>query len=1081
MAKRVSLPLKIVLYVLGTLLGLVILALVAFQVILHTSALEKIACKVAASYVDGDVSIGDLDLSLVKNYPDVTVSLEDLLVTYPHDRFDGVAGPEDEGRGEAADTLASIGRLLLTVDARSFLDRHEIDVKEAALVEPRAFLHKYDSLLANWQVIRLPEKDSTKVEKESAISGYSVEKLQIDRPRVVFVDAVSPLAATLAFSDLELKGECRPGSDSIYVDAGLGLTELSAGELIPTLGATFVPTLSALQTDALVSLDVEVDGWIHLDSMSDLPPVRLSLDIPESLFTLAGYVRGARLSLSADAENTDANVKNVDVNDLKVNMDGLDLAASGAADDLLGKDPLLQLEACAKADLGRILKYLPKSLQELFVASGNVDLDVAGSIKKSQLGLYSCSDADISAKLTGDVLLVKDEKDGIECYLEHPDIKLSTMRSAVDSSDSALGLRALVDSVDFDLGESLCAKGRNLMIFAQNASKSINDSSMWHPFAGKVTADQLSLKSGDSLRVWVRNSENRFTVTPYLENGRNFPNLRLDSDNAGILFKNSSAFAAASDASFSAAARMMPKRQRPVRDSLQRRQFVRRELSDSLVVPEFLRERDFRASDIRIDVGQSVKDLLRTWNPAGDIAVGKGFFASPAFPLRTRFSDVAGSFQEDELKIKNIKVTSGTSDVSASADVKGLKRMLTRGFGYVDVDLRLKSERLNVNEILAAFVGGKKDSADLGAIDVEDGADALAAENLIVVDSLDSAGLPESYSLFVLPANVNADVHVDAASVNYADIDVRSFHSDISMRERCLQMLDTRATTDMGSFGLDAFYSTKTKQDITVGFNLKLNDVTADRIIEMIPAVDEYIPMLKSFKGNLNCEMAAASQLDTNMNFLAPTINGMFKIGGTGLVLEDIGSLEKITKVLMFKDKTTGRIDDMTISGVIADSMLEVFPFILSVDRYTLALQGIQNFNKSFDYHASIIKSPLPLKVGVKIYGSDFDNWKYRIGRAKYRTTKVPVFNDAVDNMQGNLVSSIKNIFSKGVERALAEARESKSEIERRKKDLDYNADDEVLDYDEQMQLEQVLIEREIEDESAALAEEIDRMIAQMM
>ena len=101
--------------------------------------------------------------------------------------------------------------------------------------------------------------------------------------------------------------------------------------------------------------------------------------------------------------------------------------------------------------------------------------------------------------------------------------------------------------------------------------------------------------------------------------------------------------------------------------------------------------------------------------------------------------------------------------------------------------------------------------------------------------------------------------------------------------------------------------------------------------------------------------------------------------------------------------------------------MLEVFPFVLSMDRYSLAMSGKQNLDMSYRYHASLIKSPLLIRVGVDVYGQDFDTMKFKIGKPKYKTEKVPVFTTVIDETRINLAESIRNIFEKGVEAAIEE------------------------------------------------------------
>jgi hypothetical protein len=91
----------------------------------------------------------------------------------------------------------------------------------------------------------------------------------------------------------------------------------------------------------------------------------------------------------------------------------------------------------------------------------------------------------------------------------------------------------------------------------------------------------------------------------------------------------------------------------------------------------------------------------------------------------------------------------------------------------------------------------------------------------------------------------------------------------------------------------------------------------------------------------------------------------------------------------------------------------------------------------SYRYHASLIRSPFLIKLGMDVYGSDFDNMKFKIGKAKYKNRNVPVFSTVIDDTKVNLVQSIRNIFDKGIDAAMEENRKMKA-IEAFKKNIGY-------------------------------------------
>ena len=319
-------------------------------------------------------------------------------------------------------------------------------------------------------------------------------------------------------------------------------------------------------------------------------------------------------------------------------------------------------------------------------------------------------------------------------------------------------------------------------------------------------------------------------------------------------------------------------------------------------------------------------------------------------------------------------------------------------------------------------------------------------------------------SLIVIPSNLNAKINIQAQTIRYSDLETSFMSTDLEMRERCLQVTNTLAMTNMGEVFAEGFYSTRTKKDLKAGFDLMLSNITAEKVIRLFPAVDSIIPMLKAFKGLLDCEIAATSSIDTSMNIILPSLNGMIKIDGKNLSLSESRDLDKLRRTLRFKDRDSSYIDAMSVRGIVKEDQLEVFPFILKVDRYTVALDGVQRFDQNFKYHVSALKSPIPFRFGVNL-GGRFDNWKWRLGKAKFKSTKVPLFDEEIDGVRLNLVNAIHNIFTRGVEQAMLQNEKAQEAVEEKKAEIAYSSEEtEDLSAEEQQELESL--------ENAAVEEE---------
>ena len=169
--------------------------------------------------------------------------------------------------------------------------------------------------------------------------------------------------------------------------------------------------------------------------------------------------------------------------------------------------------------------------------------------------------------------------------------------------------------------------------------------------------------------------------------------------------------------------------------------------------------------------------------------------------------------------------------------------------------------------------------------------------------------------------------------------------------------------------------------------------------------------------------------IDTSMNLILPSMDGVLRISGKDLMLNGSHELSRLTGMLMFKNKNNIHIDKMSVSGILQDAILEVFPFVLDVDRYQLAASGWQHLENEFRYHISVLKSPLLTKFGVNAWGPDFDHIRYGLGKAKYRNANVPVYTTQLDAAQYNLVAAIHNIFDVGIEKAMAQNRDAAAQI----------------------------------------------------
>lgn len=198
------------------------------------------------------------------------------------------------------------------------------------------------------------------------------------------------------------------------------------------------------------------------------------------------------------------------------------------------------------------------------------------------------------------------------------------------------------------------------------------------------------------------------------------------------------------------------------------------------------------------------------------------------------------------------------------------------------------------------------------------------------------------------------------------------------------------------------------------GLGLQLEKFNIERFLRLVPAVDSLMPLMRDFSGIINADIAATVDLDSAMNMELPTLDAAVRLSGHDLAFIDPETYRTIGKWLRFRDKADNRIDSMSVQMLVSDNQMQIFPFQFNIDRYTLGVIGSNDLNMNFNYHISVLKSPLPFKFGVNIKGNP-DSYKVRLGGAKYKPGMAAERLDMVDTVRVNLIDQIQNVLRRGV------------------------------------------------------------------
>ncbi|WP_029906847.1 AsmA family protein [Prevotella sp. 10(H)] len=411
----------------------------------------------------------------------------------------------------------------------------------------------------------------------------------------------------------------------------------------------------------------------------------------------------------------------------------------------------------------------------------------------------------------------------------------------------------------------------------------------------------------------------------------------------------------------------------------------------------------FRANQSKLGLGvagfdvhaEKHKDSI--WLPEGTVGFDKLFLSTPHFGLPIRAGKTKVSLEKGDIKLHNAAIRIGKSNITASGAIYKPYRAMKKK-GLLKARLDINSDRIDCNQLINALsIPGDSTNHDF-----------FVENEVLPNDSLSS-----DFRLFVIPENIDFELKTDIKKVTYDKMLFENVHGWAEIKNQAVHLRDLSMRALDAEMKTVMVYKATQAQGYT-GFDFKIKDINVGKLVEFIPSLDTIVPMLRSFKGYVDFDIVAESQLDSLLNIKVPTLKSAIKIEGDSLVLMDGETFAEISKMLMFKNKKQNLVDSISVNITVDNGSVNIYPFLVEIDRYRAAVGGRQGLDMNFEYHISVLKSPIPFKMGVNITGN-LDKMKIRLGGAKYKDAVTPVEIRKVDSTRLNMGNEIVRRFRRMV------------------------------------------------------------------
>lgn len=973
-----------------------------------------------------------------------------------------------------SDSLLSFSKVTVSLRPTDYIFGGKITIGEISIERPRFYGYVNKNGRANWDIYQ-SETDTTQSDTSSKrIPPIDLQKVHISDGHFTYDDHQQNLYTDIKGFFLHLKGSFDKGKNILDIETGISsiLFESPVYTLSNKLDMTLKSQLllsnhyntillkeaelkmNKLPFTADGSIDLLSSGRTKIDmrvgfNVSDMND--LLKFIPDSYFqnrdkvlaqgkiVMEGNILGElgdsivpTVNLCCKIQDGSYHIKNIPQGidslkmDLDLHMNGIypdssylsleELTIKGMNTSLnmqgkvfnILKNPTIKTNITGKIDFTRLAKEFINP--DTLLVQGVMDADLSASFNMNDILNNRYDRVQASGNLNIDSFKVYSQPLDLDMYISGSHMSIGSIKkeSRYLDNDKFLNATLTLDSINIDYKDEIRTNISNLELQANTPPTF--DTSAVIPLTTRLQFDYLKTRLPDS--AWVVAGKTKLlggiksSVT----------NKKRPQAGATISVDTLRYFIAPKRTGFILTGSRFNVEALPYRDA-------RRQRMQDSVRSSRIRKRAAYTQIAKDSTESSSPSLLQKWEVRGNILFKQMRAFSRFFPLPIFMKETDMKFNTNTITLKDAEVHLGKSTLVLSGEINKIRRALLRG-GKLNGEFLLSSDYIDCNELMQAVTSGFIFSEQLGSsstLSIEKENQMATELNVQTIqDIIPLAPIDTTDQLFVLPDYLDMTLHTQAKLIDFKELKLENVEGEVTLKNQSVNLNNLSMHSNMGDGDLTMIYTAKNKNEATAGLDLNLENIQVEGLIGLFPSIDSLVPMLRSFEGVVDCQLTATCKLDSSMSVMLPSLNSACYLHGKDMVLLDGETFTEISKTLMFKNKKRNMIDSISVDLAIKDNKIEVFPFIVEMDRYKVAVGGTHNLDMTFNYHLSVLKSPVPFKLGIDITGN-IDKFKYKIVKCKYKDLFKPAKQAELDSTRIHIRQEIRESIRKQLKESLLE------------------------------------------------------------
>lgn len=941
---------------------------IALHFIFTPEKITPIVVDILNEQLKAEVACESVELTFFSTFPRVGIQLHNTSI-------------KTLNTGTEKDTLARFKEATIVLNTYQYLKNDNIDIKRITVSSPKIYAYLASDGTSNWNILEEDNEKNTSTSDSLHINDITVQKLNITNATLIHDDATTHLKHKV--NDFEARLNAKKTSQSI----ALGIITHSKNIEAYYKGNAFHSFKSpGLDIDvnidrstkiaSITSKDITVNN-IHFKANGTLKPNKeqcaLDIDFQTSLATssmtnflevIPQQILPKKNIVADGAVLFNMNIKGLYGSGFQPNITANLSIKDGhiAYQDFPGK--INHLDALIKAQYKQDLAYDTwVHVDSLYVNGTGIDITANGQANNifdnPKINAQLDGDLDLSElyekfPVDSTILLKGKASTHVKGTFSLADIQESNFKNIILKGNAELDhlvFQSKKDSIQFDSEKTKINFDRATdetfaNITVDNTNFVYKNDQELHTKTASIKATAKEVKSNLTSRKGKKRRAHHF-----IDVQANLQNVKGNSKTDSLQFM---LLSTSLDAS------IHPRQK-------DQNTYITSTFSiDSLGVK-------YLKNFIGISKGGYTLTLekkgRKKWIPKGNVHFNSLYTKVDNISTPITIPETSVSFENDNIHLEKALIGFGHSKAYITGNIEH-----TQGFfngTKVSASLDVKSRYINTNELMETFIGHDIDKQ------------TTYVQNNKVTDTITSTSAEKQ--TFTIPDSLSFNFTTHIKKLKFGTSYLTDLEGNLQLHEGTLKLNHFRLKTEAANLNTTLVYKPESKKSSTLDFRFDISDIEMSKLTNVLPVLDSLMPATNAFVGKAEFRIKGTATLDSHLDFQTSSIKGIAALRAKDIMVLDGPTFKELAKTFKFKSKEMNPVKRLEVEMKIDKNTLDILPALLEIDRYKLAIGGEQHLDMSYDYHISVLKSPVPFKMGVNVDGEDFDHYKIKLTKAKYK------------------------------------------------------------------------------------------------